>query len=413
MSNKIMGRIKSKLGCTSSLFQCFGSSKKKKHSDDDNVHDDGAPHARHATNTNGHKGSIKNNTGSVKRVTIKEGSIRQGAQSPHSDIASVTSGKSSVYFDASEGESDAWYSINGDSFDDDSFVSLQLDGQYFFSAKDDPNISKEAFEGIQMYPPLPTTEVDPIPRSPISVSNMETLLASYQHSGDDIEAQKSNEEADIAAGRAGIALEHQAKRLMMPEKEKSLEYLGESTDLLLKELSVKNVREKGFPGELTETELEAVKLFRKELQTRDPIYNQIVRSMSAVEKEAYALCRFLRARKFDVDKTFELLDEAKEHFAKARDNDFYPDLEQALGFQRPVFLSQYPAVFAGKLMEGRKDCFGSNVCDLCINASHLAANLFLTTLFSPNNRECEEWVSSNVSSNWSNSARWYQVHRFI
>ena len=203
-----------------------------------------------------------------------------------------------------------------------------------------------------MYPPLPTTEVDPIPRSPISVSNMETLLASYQHSGDDIEAQKSNEEADIAAGKAGIALEHQAQRLMMPEKEKSLEYLGESTDLLLKELSVKNVREKGFPGELTETELEAVKLFRKELQTRDPIYNQIVRSMSAVEKEAYALCRFLRARKFDVDKTFELLDEAKEHFAKARDNDFYPDLEQALGFQRPVFLSQYPAVFAGNAKNG-------------------------------------------------------------
>ncbi len=109
-----------------------------------------------------------------------------------------------------------------------------------------------------------------------------------------------------------------------------------------------NVREKGFPGELTETELEAVKHFQSELQTRDPIYNQIVRALSAVEKEAYALCRWLRARKFDVEKVFELLDEAKDHYAKARENDFYPDLEQALGFSRPVFLSQYPAVFCGK-----------------------------------------------------------------
>ena len=60
----------------------------------------------------------------------------------------------------------------------------------------------------------------------------------------------------------------------------------------------------------------------------------------------------LRARKFDVDKVFELLDEAKEHFAKAKDHDFYPDLEKALGFSRPVFLSQYPAVFCGNAKNG-------------------------------------------------------------
>ena len=104
-----------------------------------------------------------------------------------------------------------------------------------------------------------------------------------------------------------------------------------------------NVREKGFPGELTENELEAVKLFRSELETRDPIYKTIVRSLSEVEKEAYALCRFLRARKFDVEKVFELLDEAKENYKNASEFNFYADLEQALGFSRPIFLSQYPA----------------------------------------------------------------------
>ena len=60
---------------------------------------------------------------------------------------------------------------------------------------------------------------------------MQSLLHTYQHSKDDIVAQQSNEEADIAAGAAGTALEHQAQRLMMPDS-----ILDESTDLLLKEL---------------------------------------------------------------------------------------------------------------------------------------------------------------------------------
>ena len=338
-----MGKIKEKLGCISSLFQCFGNSKKRNNTD---TTDQDAVQRRPQDDKN--KKHIK---ATKKRVTIKDDINRHSPKSPiELDNQSVTSGRSSVYFDASEGGSEAWQSVNGGSFDeDDSFVSLQLDGQYFFNAKDDPTITKEAFEGIHMYPPLPTTEPDHIPRSPISVSNMQSLLHTYQHSEDDIAAQKSNEEADIAAGVAGVALEHQAQRLMMPGDSNKLD---ESTDLLLKELKVQNVREKGFPGELTEEELEAVKLFQKELQTREPIYNQIVRHLSSVEKEAFALCRFLRARKFDVDKVFELLDESRDHFAKAKEHDFYPDLEKALGFSRPVFLSQYPAVFCGNAKNG-------------------------------------------------------------
>jgi len=337
-----MGKLKKKLGCAS-LFQCFGSSKKR-----NNTTDTIAQDVQRRPQDDKKKQNIN---AAKKRVTIKEDVNRHSPKSPiELDNQSFTSGRSSIYFDASEGGSEAWHSVNGDdSFDDDSFISFQLDGQYFFNAKDDPNITKEAFEGIHMYPPLPTTEPDHIPRSPISVSNMQSLLHTYQHSEDDIVAQKSNEEADIAAGVAGVALEHQAQRLMMPGDSNKLD---ESTDLLLKELKVQNVREKGFPGELTEEELEAVKLFQKELQTRDPIYNQIVRHLSSVEKEAFALCRFLRARKFDVDKVFELLYEAKDHFAKAKEHDFYPDLEKSLGFSRPVFLSQYPAVFCGNAKNG-------------------------------------------------------------
>jgi hypothetical protein len=283
--------------------------------------------------------------GSVKSVKFKKQySIESGLSG-----RSGKSGKSSVYFDAID---DSWHSLGGESFHED-FATLHLDGQYYFNAMDDPTVSKSVFEGIHMYPRLPTTTLDPLPESPISMTNMDTLLHNYQHRLADTPTKLIFDEADAAAGRAGSALERQAKRLMVDVDDgRTSSHLVDSTNLLLKELKMVGVREKGFPGELTEIELEAVKLFRSELERRDPIYNEIVHALSSVEMEAYALCRFLRARKFDVEKVFGLLDEAKEYFIKAKEHDFYPDLEQALGVSRSIFLSQYPAVFYGNAKNG-------------------------------------------------------------
>lgn len=283
--------------------------------------------------------------GSVKSVKFKKQySIESGLSG-----RSGKSGRSSVYFDAID---DSWHSLGGESFHED-FVTLHLDGQYYFNAMDDPTVSKSVFEGIHMYPRLPTTTLDPLPDSPISMTNMDTLLHNYQHRSADTPTKLIFDEADAAAGRAGNALERQAKRLMIDVDDgRTSSHLVDSTNLLLKELKMVGVREKGFPGELTEVELEAVKLFRSELNRRDPIYNEIVHALSSVEMEAYALCRFLRARKFDVEKVFGLLDEAKEYFIKAKEHDFYPDLEQALGVSRSIFLSQYPAVFYGNAKNG-------------------------------------------------------------
>jgi hypothetical protein len=195
---------------------------------------------------------------------------------------------------------------------------------------------------------------DPVAKYPISSSDMKTLLYSYQHSYVKEEEEANEKLVESATELVGEALEHQAVTLMSVEREGAMEAMLNSTRFLLEELKLPmvQVRERGFPGELTEVELEAVKLFKQELAARDPIYYDIVRCFSSVEKEAYALCRFLRARKFDVEKVFELLNEAKDAFDLAKKNDFYPDLEKALGFPRSVFLSQYPAVFSGIARNG-------------------------------------------------------------
>ena len=349
MAKKKMGRrLKSKLGCVSILFQCF--SKKSRAAADAVEDDDDGDDVRRDSPIDGKSARGKRDA-PKRQVSINDDCPRHSMRSEKDpekfragSVQSGRSGRSSVYFDALN---ESWHSLGGESFDE-SFVTLQLDGQYYFNALDDPTISKEAFEGINMYPCLPTTAPDHRPDSPISTTNMESLLHSYQHRGDDIQTRLNFDEADIAAGMAGSALERQAKCLMTVDEGRNSIYLVESTNLLLKELKMPSVREKGFPGELTEPELEAVKLLQSELKRRDPIYNEIVRALSSVEKEAYALCRFLRARKFDVEKVFTLLDEAKIHYIKARKNGFYPDLEQALGVSRSVFLSQYPAVFYGK-----------------------------------------------------------------
>ena len=402
-------KSKSKLGCLSSLFLCFSSKSKAateliddvEDDDDMDVDDnnnDASPtkskedpkhlalsspfrnrtwsndsakkNKKNAANNNKTKSppelaKKKKKKGSTKQVTMSDkdaginapraGSVKSVKFKKQYSIESGLSGrsgksgKSSVYFDAID---DSWHSLGGESFHED-FVTLHLDGQYYFNAMDDPTVSKSVFEGIHMYPRLPTTTLDPLPESPISMTNMDTLLHNYQHRLADTPTKLIFDEADAAAGRAGSALERQAKRLMVDVDDgRTSSHLVDSTNLLLKELKMVGVREKGFPGELTEIELEAVKLFRSELERRDPIYNEIVHALSSVEMEAYALCRFLRARKFDVEKVFGLLDEAKEYFIKAKEHDFYPDLEQALGVSRSIFLSQYPAVFYGNAKNG-------------------------------------------------------------
>ena len=81
----------------------------------------------------------------------------------------------------------------------------------------------------------------------------------------------------------------------------------------------------GYPGELNQEELDACLKFREELKQRDPAFREMVRAYSPAEEEEFALCRFLRAREFNVDEIFAMLDGngAVDIWKNARENDFY------------------------------------------------------------------------------------------
>ena len=266
-----MERPKSKLGCASSLFKCFGSKKKRAARND----------------TERPLTPETNETSDGPRVRFPP-DLPLSPLSIKSDrsVCSVTSGKSSVYVDALEDHPD----YDDDYMLDDDLYSLQIDGQYFFSARDDESIS-HAFEGIKQYPPIPTTEPDISTAQAVSTSDLQTLLYEYQHPN--VDADEEKKEADVQHV-LGSAMEHQARSMMSVTKEDKAKVF-EITNVLLNELKEPDVkvRERGYPGELNEDELEAVKLFKKELHTRDQIYSDIVYSFSSVEKEVSDVCGLL------------------------------------------------------------------------------------------------------------------------
>jgi len=89
------------------------------------------------------------------------------------------------------------------------------------------------------------------------------------------------------------------------------------------------------------------KNFHDELQKRDPFYKEMTYAWGTVEDEAFALCRFLRARDFKIEDVFEMMDEGKDRWNEAKANDFYPDPDKALDNPASALLTQYPVVKIG------------------------------------------------------------------
>ncbi|KAL7577621.1 hypothetical protein ACA910_015140 [Epithemia clementina (nom. ined.)] len=113
-----------------------------------------------------------------------------------------------------------------------------------------------------------------------------------------------------------------------------------------------NVKERGYPGQLTEEELAQCILFYREIHKRRGNFLDIVYSLNGIEEEPYAICRFMRATKFDADKMLERLENNQDQWEDAKAHDFYRDIDAALGVPLVLFLQHYPYFYHGNAKNG-------------------------------------------------------------
>jgi CRAL/TRIO, N-terminal domain len=134
---------------------------------------------------------------------------------------------------------------------------------------------------------------------------------------DALDASENNDEV-IPYAPAKVADPRLRQSLTMDDPTSLLKVMKE-----LKEPRVQ-VDGSGYPGNLTQAELAACQQFRAELKQRDKIWQEVVRVYDPVETEPYALCRFLRARQFDVVKVLDMISETLEIWREARKHDYFP-----------------------------------------------------------------------------------------
>ena len=92
--------------------------------------------------------------------------------------------------------------------------------------------------------------------------------------------------------------------------------------------------------------------FRDQVEQRGGDFRKTVYCFGEEEGEAFALTRWLRARKFVYDDVMTMVEEATECSAPAREMDFYPEPVEALGCSAALFYSFYPQCYTGHCKEG-------------------------------------------------------------
>ena len=108
----------------------------------------------------------------------------------------------------------------------------------------------------------------------------------------------------------------------------------------------------GVPGHLTKAETDIFFQFRAEVERRGEDFRSTVYCFGEEEGEAWALCRWLRARKFVLSDVIKMVEEASETRKEAKDKDFYPDPIDALGVEASLFFAQYPQLYSGVAKNG-------------------------------------------------------------
>lgn len=130
-------------------------------------------------------------------------------------------------------------------------------------------------------------------------------------------------------------------------------HMKKSSLLHSKEGDAIGLRDQGYPGFLTEKEYEIFTDFRNKVYRRDKDFRDTTFAFqSADEDEEYALCRWLRARKYNLDATIKMIEEATDCRADVKRNDFYPSLDVALGVESSLYKKEYPQLYYGSTKDG-------------------------------------------------------------
>jgi hypothetical protein len=109
----------------------------------------------------------------------------------------------------------------------------------------------------------------------------------------------------------------------------------------------------GFPNHLSQTEQSIYHQFAKEIQKGNvKDWKDTLFCFGTNEEEEYAYCRWLRARKFNLDATLSMIEQATQLRIEAKAHAFYPDPQDALGVEESIFKSQYPQLFYSHAKNG-------------------------------------------------------------
>jgi hypothetical protein len=92
--------------------------------------------------------------------------------------------------------------------------------------------------------------------------------------------------------------------------------------------------------------------FKAEIEKRGGDFKDTIYCFGLEEGEVWALCRWLRARKYVYDDVIAMVEEATKTRAVAKTKDFYPDPKEALGCDMSVYFAQFPQLYSGFAKNG-------------------------------------------------------------
>jgi len=108
----------------------------------------------------------------------------------------------------------------------------------------------------------------------------------------------------------------------------------------------------GVPGYLTKEQVDVYFQFKKEVESRGDEFRSTIYCFGEEEGEVWALCRWLRARKYALKEVLTMVEEATKTRQEPKEKHFYPNPVDALGCQASLFFAQYPQLYYGLAKNG-------------------------------------------------------------